>query len=275
MAGDPYLPAKMLAQLYPGDVHVNWLKFHPSLALTNKAFKIYYDAYRCGMSANGKLSSAMLNDLNSAAHEGCGFGVYSADLATVFETLWKNKKQWSEDYSENYCGPQITGANKVPVGVNNFLKAVDSRADILQKSYQSSVTYLKEAKAARSQNRWTEIGTQTENLKSVLESSEPYLWLVPKIEGGHDLLGKWTDGFGMLHSFLDNFNKINIDIRADKIPAALASAFIVFVSKAVPIFGDVYGKALETIPSLVKWAQNIRNERENTIRQISGPGYGG
>lgn len=269
-----YISADFLVQLTDKDIHVNWLKFAPSRDLTNKAFKIYYDAFNRAKKTKGALAANMITDLRSAAHEGMGWGTYSGDLTTVFQTLWANSKQWRENYSENYNGPQVTGAYQVPVGVCNFLKAVDWRAETLQQNYQSTVKYLREVQAAKSMNRWTEIGTHTENLKTVLETSEPYLWLAPKIAGdGHEHLSRWTKGVSMLYSLLDNFNKFNVDLQMNKVPALLASGFIAFVSEAVPIFGDVYGKALETIPSLVKWAQNLRDERENTIRQIMGPGH--
>lgn len=271
-----YEAGKMLVRLNTNDVHVNWLKFYPSLELTNKAFKIYYDARRRGLDATGQLSTNLLSDLSSAAREGVGYGTYSGDLLAVFQTLWKSNMQWREDYAENYNGSQISGALPVPVGVCNFLKAVDWRVETLQKSYKSVVDYVREAKAAKSMNRWADIGTYTENLGKVLQKSEPYLWLSPKVvEDGHGKLGGWHKGLSLFYSWADNFNKFNVDLRMGKVPAAIASGFITFVSEAVPIFGEIYGKALETIPALVKWAQNIRDERENMIRQIIGPGYSG
>jgi hypothetical protein len=270
-----YEAGTMLAQLNNSNFQSSWLSGQ-SLGLINRAFKIYYDARRRGLNATGRLSTNLLNDLSSAAREGVGYGMYSGDLLSVFQTLAKNKGQWNENSWENYNGPQTAGAWAVPVGVCNFLKAVDWRAETLQKSYASVVSYVREAKAAKSMNRWAEIGTYTENLGKVLENSEPYLWLSPKIvEDGHGKLGGWTDAFSIFYSFLENFNKFNVDLRMGKVPAAVASGFIAVVSKAVPIFGDVYGKALETIPALVKWAQNIRDERENMIRQIIGPSYSG
>lgn len=270
--GSAYLSAKMLVQLNNNDVHVDWLKFYPSLSLTNKAFRLYYDAYKRASNARGSLSTNMLTDLSNAAHEGVGWGRYSGDLATVFETLWKSNKQWYENYSENYCGPQISGAIQVPVGVNSFLKAVDSRAETLQKNYSSLPQYLREVKAAKSNNRWSEIGSKTETLKTVLEKSEPLLWLYPQFASSHEYLGKWVEGVGTIHSFLENFNKFRYELQTGIVNAALVSGLMHVVSNAVPVFGDVYAKAIEVIPSLVKWAQNIRDEREKLIHQIMGRG---
>lgn len=40
------------------------------------------------------------------------------------------------------------------------------------------------------------------------------------------------------------------------------------VIKKVPIFGDIYVMALESIPTLVKWAKDLRDERERQIRSF-------
>jgi hypothetical protein len=270
-----YAMAKRLVVLTDKDVHVNWLKYAPSLNLTNGAFRIYYDAYNRASKATGKLYSEMHADLNSAAREGVGFGMYSGDLMTVFQTLWWNQKQWHEDYGDNYCGPQISGAIPVPVGVKNFLDAVDKRSDALQKNFQSFSQYAKEIAQAKANNKWSEIGKATEYMKQVLENTQPLLWFLPvshSASSGHEFFSKWNEGFGMVYSFLDNFNKFNTSVGMSQPQAAVVSAFMIMIGKGVPILGDVYVKALETLPSLITWARNIKRDQDNAIRQAIGAG---
>ena len=267
--GDSYLFGHQLAYIAKGSVHVEWLKNVPSLDLTNKAFRFYYDAYNRVSRAGGKLSTPILTDLSSAAHEGCS-PIYSADLAGVFQTLWKTTGRWYEDYSKNYCGPQVNGAVQVPVGVCNFLNAVDYRAETLQNSYSSLTRYLADVKNSKSNHRWEEIGAQTEGIKNSLENAQPLLWLAPKAAGGHELISSWVSRMGTVYSFLDNYNKFRNELAMGKVNAVLVSGLTHIVSNAVPIFGDIYAQAIGMIPSLVNWAKSKRDERDRLIREIVG-----
>ena len=263
-----YIRGHKRAKLLSKNVHVSWVKQPQVLKLTNHAFYLYYIGWnRARKVTSTDLRTRMGVDLTDAATSGMApLGAYSADLETVLTTLAGGNDHWREDWGKNYCGPQITGALNVPVGVCNFLNAVDARAKTLQSAYTDLGKYLKDVQHAKKNKRWSDIGTYTTNIGKVVKESERCLWLTKGLDA--NLGSKWFDGVGKIHSCLSNFNKFQYELNRGTVPAIVLTSLVEVIKFGVPIFGEIYGKAIESIPALVKWATNIRDEREKTIRML-------
>lgn len=265
-----YLNGK-LAFLQPGQVSDKIVKSAANLEVTNRAFRLYYNAYQAARAAPFQLQIKMRMNLSDAAYTGMGFGTYSGDLATVFQELEKHGGNWTETYTDYYK------ANCVPVGVANFLKAVDERDETLSKNYTKYNQYIRELVQARKANQWDKIGKITERIKDITDKSSPLLWFAPigKIDthtNYHARFGKWVEGGGTIHSFLSTFNNCSVGFGLTKMQSVAAASFMLLISKGVPIIGDVYVKAPECVPSLVQWARQIKTDQDNQIRQILGHG---
>ncbi|MCZ2151045.1 MAG: hypothetical protein LC126_25135 [Bryobacterales bacterium] len=274
-----YNTGSILAYLQPNQAIPAPFRFYPVLELTNRAFRIYRDARRTVDQAPTKLKWRMFSDLVSAAGEGVWLpGLGPGDLYGAFKHLEENNGKWVDETFTNYCGPHITGALNAPRAITNWLCAVDKRAGTLEQAYKNFDAYARQAAAAKSAGRWKEIGEAVDNIQKGAEWAEPCLWVAgasrgiqvsEKLMTIHGAFGKWVEAVGDIHSFASKYLDAAYGGTSSGGAAALAALGILF-KKALPILGDVYAGALECVPALIRWAQNIRDERELAIARAMG-----
>lgn len=272
-----YMRGQKKAYLSKGNVSISWMK-NPAqiLELTNKAFKLYHDAWVGTKNAPLEIKTKINMDLTDAARTGLGWGMGPGDLESVFQHYVDNKGHWNSDDGSNYSGPQVSGALNLPRGITNFLDAVDKRGEALKKNYKQSSEYLLELARAKKNNNWEKIGEYSGKLEKSLWWGTPLIWITSlsaneSLTGYHERISKWNDGFGLVHSFLDTFNKYS-GLGTTKAEAVGIAALATLIKKGVPILGDAYAKVFDAIPGAIKWAQNVRQEQDRQIRSILGAG---
>ena len=272
-----YMRGQKKAHLAMANVSPSWMKSPPQiLELTNKSFKLYYNAWQGIQKMPSKLKTKIDIDLTDAAREGMGYGLGPGDLEACFQHLIANNSHWVSDDGSNYSGPQVSGALNLPTGITNFLNAVDKRGNALQKSYKKCSEYLVELARAKKNNKWAEIGENSGKLEKIISTGTPFIWITSlsaseSLTSYHERASKWAGGFSFVHSFLDTFNKYNA-LGTSKAQAAGIAAFKELLSKGVPIIGDAYAKVFDAIPGAIKWAKGVRAEQDRQIRAILGPG---
>ncbi|MEZ5425632.1 MAG: hypothetical protein R2747_05160 [Pyrinomonadaceae bacterium] len=275
---DDYMRGRTKASLKAENVSPKWMKSPPLiLELTNKAFKLYHDAWKGLGNASQRVRTKIEIDLTDAARTGVGYGMFPGDLESVFQHLIDNNNHWTSDSGSNYCGPQVTGAINLPDGITNFLNAVDQRGNALKLSYAYHLKYLENLAIAKKNNRWDEIGKWVERIEKNLWWGTPSLWFTSisanqSLTDYHGRFSKWNDGFGTVQAFLNTFNQYNLGVGTTKPQAAAIATLTTLIKKFVPILGDAYAKAFEALPGAIKWARNVREEEDRKIRQILGAG---
>lgn len=250
------------------------------LMKTNEAFKLYYDSYqrirqlyKSTTKSHISLAANQAIKLQDIAATGYGSWLCCSDLNTILEYYYNHNGTYKEDNSYvqetlHYDGGYCT----VPRGIKNFLEAYKACVEEMGVLFKNFDQYAKALTIAKKNNKWNEIGSNIANIKTVTDKSSEYLWLMPydisNLTGYVDKVKKWTDGMDVVYSFANSYiNNTSAGMRNGQASAMTAASIgLTAVLGKLPVFGEVYIKALESIPALMKWATNLRDSREQQLR---------
>lgn len=249
---------------------------------TNEAFKLYYVSYqriRQLYKSPGKshisLASTQEKRLQKLAAVGYGSWLCSSDLNTIFDYYYRCNGRYDEDNSfvqETFFYPG--GYCTVPRGIKNFLEAYNAYAEELGTLFKNFDQYSKDLINAKKNNKWNEIGTSIGNIKSVVDKSSEYLWLMPynisNLTGYVEKVKKWTDGVETLYNYSNSYlvNRAAGMSNSQSVATTAATEALKIVLAKVPVFGGAYIKALECVPSMVKFVKTACDERVKQIRSF-------
>ncbi len=247
------------------------------------------------------LSDVLLDDLRGPrrglAYVGSGGGV--SDLDEAFDHLAANGGRWTDDNHEDYNGT-IGQLGGVRFGVTaefaaNFLKEVDDRQKALSESgeFQAATRALANdltrCQRLRNANRigtrdWQQLGERLDAVKTAVTNTQRYLWLGPALAAAAgtdaasltDRAGSWfnenvlghagrlLEAVSVVRSSVESYDRA---IRGGfgRNEAAALTALTAVVGK-LPVLGDLYAAALDTLPSIASTFRSIAERQAFNVR---------
>ncbi len=253
------------------------------LIKTNEAFDLYYvsyqrirQLYKSPAKSHISLASKQEVKLRDLAAVGYGSWVCCSDLNSIFDYYYNHNGTYREDGSMVQETLFYSGGGycTVPRGINSFLQAYAAYAEELGVLFKSFDQYARDLINAKKNNQWNEVGKSLGNIKTITDKTSEYLWLMPydtvHLTGYVEKLTKWTDGVDTIYNFASTYltNYGGGMSNSQSLGSAMATEAFKKVLGKLPVFGDVYIKALECVPALMKWATALRDERERQIRAL-------
>ena len=118
--------------------------------------------------------------MKNLAATGYGSWLCCSDLNTIFDYYYNHNGTYREDNSFvqetlHYPGGYCT----IPRGIKNFLKAYADYAEEMNTLFKNYEQYAKEVKIAKQNAKWNDVGYFIGNIKTIVEKSSEYLWLLP------------------------------------------------------------------------------------------------
>jgi hypothetical protein len=241
------------------DVHAAWIN-HPradvGLELLNKAFEIYYLAYRAiNDVTDEKMKKSLQDSISKAAKAGRNPTSYLGNvhcLEDAFKHLEKNKDCWTDTNTDLYnggrdtfVGPHFQAVSIVPSCAVSFLEAVDASQGKLRECLGNCHDGLKEL--TESADRWEQVGEALKGVEKYSKYLKPLLWLTPKaLQEAFGTVVEWDKRIDDIHGKIDTtiaYATSNHPVEDGVFQGLVA------VLQYVPIIGPSYGKIVAQIPS--------------------------
>lgn len=239
------------------------------------AFNFYYNAYQAASNigtpvckypssqkAIGNLRWAVQYDLINTANN----SYVGNDLKWCFEHLAEKKGHWYDDTWNGW-----KGVCNIPIGVSNFLDAVEERGTAVVNNYSEWKKYTDNIRRLKELKRWDDLGTQMGYAQTAADNIFPKLWVAVGVgkdaaERHAQIMSKWV-GYGMkVHGYLDLYNKVRYN------PAGAQQAVMVeaaaMVVEGLPIFGSLYAGVIRGIPQVISWFKNYAAKQAQYIDMV-------
>jgi hypothetical protein len=276
-AGDKYFYGQERARITPDRIRARPMQNNKIQVanVMNEAFRFYYDAHqgieKMFQKTNPKnpTSRQALNDLKWAVtkdlHRTANRNTVMADLLTCFRHLDSTGGYWDDDTWNGW-----KGVCNIPQGVSDFLDAVEEQGTVVAGSYKDWQRYTTNLAYLKSSKKWDECGTQIGYAKTALETAGPKLWTV--LGGSREvgearigLAGKWLDYAATVHGAADTYLKLYYNKDGAK-EAAFAES-MAWVVGGLPVFGQLYGDVIRSIPGVVTYFKQVAAERNRMLEQ--------
>ena len=221
-----------------------------TLAAMNKAFAIHYRATQISLRTPGTKMFASVQD---SLTDGSGSTV-ADDLQEAFRYLsrrWQLKHSttefwWGDMYRKTYRGHQFDHPVQVPKSIYEYVKSVDSKMVKVAKAYNHWGDQFWVAEEHKENEDWEKLGRTIKTVSSTAGHVKHLMWLAPP---------EVNNRFGKASSFVSTASSLHGAATAladGNLTDWAQMKFATEVLGKLPILGQFYGAALETIPGLVK-----------------------
>lgn len=232
-----------------------------ALDFINKAFQLYYDSINSiKQCPNANHKQKMLKQLKDAATDGYD------DLYDEFDYLYNNSV-WMNSDSKTYSGSTKTvydGPASAPIGIVNFMESVDGKMAQLWKSASSYQTSTKKLINSGENKDWETVGKIIGTIKNYGGKAQFFFWMAPNVKSHLGRVVGYTDVMGKIHSGLDTYQKAK-NANFPKGTAVAIAALKVSV-EWVPVLGELYGKAVDLLPTLaVSFGQSVKDRQRRLL----------
>lgn len=263
-----YKSGALILRIGQSDIPQEWDMREATRSFMNDAFKLYFNGKKVIEEVDFDTGLAMQRALFEASSNGFGIGGNKGDswfepddlieAIEYLDTRGGRRPWWGHTDRE-----VVSGGLYAPKAFANFMENVEKQAHTFFRGMQD----LSRHANAVSENDDLAVLSQKVNLiDTAVKNIRRYLWLAPRsintpltkrIAGG---TLKITDLFDKVHSG----GSIIADLRTGKGEEAAFNAIGVVVS-TLPIMGEFYGAAINSVPALKSKLQHIVNTRTKQL----------